>query len=126
MRFSRHFTRCTARLALAALLWALGLQLVQACAIEASQPAMAFTAAGECEMQGAHKPVSPNACLNQCLQPDQSSAAYHVNVPPPLDTVVLLLPVDCVALRALDAPVFSQVPQYRGPPSSIEFSSLRL
>jgi hypothetical protein len=113
------------RLILAALFLMQGMHLAQACLITASGPAMAFSQADHCAMQGKHGPVSPNVCLSQCLQGDQSVSAQPMAVPSAATAVMAVLPI--VADTAF-VDRFSLLERFdsRSPPPLIRFCSFRL
>lgn len=126
MRFTAHWIRSLARLVLAALLLAQGIQFAQACVMNAHRPALAFAAGDHCNVPGKQAPIVPNACLNQCLQADQSSAAHHVGIPGAPDVVVFVLPVECVQSSVLGVVTRTQFIGDSSPPPALRFCSLQL
>ncbi len=117
--------RVIARLMMGALLLVQGIHFVQACVVAIDQPTMAFAASGECQMQGSHGPVSPNACLSQCLQGDQSSPAYQIALLAAANVAVLSLPLPINTSSPLK-PCLAESIGNRDPPPLIRFCSLLL
>jgi hypothetical protein len=113
------------RLILAALFLMQGIHLAQACLVTASGPAMAFSQGDHCAMQGKHGSVSPNACLSQCLQGDQSVSAQPMAVPPAATTIMAVL---SMASDAAIVDRFSLLECFdsRSPPPLIRFCTFRL
>ena len=124
MRFSLHQFRWIARLVLAALVLAHAIQFAQACALDAQRPAMAF-AADHCKTPDQQAPMSANACLNQCLQPDQSSTA-EAGLPPAPNVVALVLPVERIGQSLRSVVTTSEAVFDSSPPLTIRFCSLQL
>ena len=125
MLLRTRLIKSIARLMLATLLLVQGIHIVQACVFNADRPTLAFAQADHCKMQDKHGSVSPNACLSQCLQADQSSAAHPADIPPGPSTVLLVL-----AIPSDDAMVkgFSKIDPTNdtGPPPLARFCSLLL
>ena len=126
MRFSIQLVRSIARLVLAALLLGQGVHFAQACLLNADRPAMAFTAGDQCKMHERQAPVSPNACLSQCLQGDQSSGAYQTDVPAAPNVVALVLPIEFVQQAVLRVFTSTQAIFDSSPPLAYKFCSLQL
>ena len=125
MRSSIHRVRWVARLALAALLVAQGIHFAQACVVNADRPAMAF-GADHCKTQNQQTPISPNACLSQCLQADQSSSIYHADVPGAPNLAALVLPIECIQQPVGRVFTSTRIILDRGPSPAFRFCSLQL
>ena len=124
MHFSIHRIRWVARLVLAALLLAQGIHFAQACVVDADRPAMAF-GADHCKAQQ-QTPISPNACLSQCLQADQSSSAYHADVPAAPNVAALVLPIECIQQPVPGVFTSTRIILDRSPSPAFRFCSLQL
>jgi len=124
MRFPTHLLRWVARLVIAALLLAQGIHFAQACVADANAPVMAF-GSDHCKKQG-QQSSSPNACLSQCLQGDQSSSAYQAELPAAPNVVALVLPIDCLQPSVLRVSSSTQSLFDSSPPLAFKFCSLQL
>ena|SRR5215468_62559 len=124
MRLSATRLRFVAKMLLLGLLSVQGVHAAQACFADAHRPAMAFKH-GHCGTPSQGH-VSPNACLTQCLQSDQSNSSYQVEVPSaPLAGAVVLPAITTVCSPApLRYSVLGAVET--GPPHSIRFCSFLL
>jgi hypothetical protein len=118
-------TRIVTGWLLAILTFAQLINVAQACLLEAARPAMAFVTA-PCPMGGEQESMSPNVCLSQCLQADQSSSSTHFALPSAPLVAVLIVPEARVNARPT-AP-FSRIARHggTGPPPPIRFCSLLL
>ena len=125
MLLRTRLVKSIARLMLAALLLVQGIYVAQACVFNADRPTLAFAQADHCKMQDKHGSVSPNACLSQCLQADQSSAAHPADIPPAPGSVLLVLPLLSDGAMAKG---FSKIDPINdtGPPPLRRFCSLLL
>ncbi len=125
MRISQCGLRVFARLVLLALLSAQGIHAAKACFADANRPEMAFSG-GHCGGLGQSYHVDPNSCLTQCLQSDQFSSGYHVEIPSPELAAVLVLPA--VPTAHPPAVVWHTLlaASQTGPPPSIRFCSFLL
>ena len=92
MLLRRRLIRSVDQLMLVVLLLVQGVHFAQACVLNADRPKMAFGEADHCKMHNNSGPVSPNACLTQCLQTDQSSATQPVSIPSAVNAVLFILP----------------------------------
>ena len=101
------------------------INVAQACLLEAARPAMAFAAA-PCEMGDQQRTMLPNACLAQCLQADQSTAADHTALPPVPSQAALIVPEPCVSARPCGMVSSLVCHSGTGPPPSIRYCSLLL
>jgi hypothetical protein len=124
MRFSIHLIRWIARLVLAALLLAQGIHFAQACVADADRPAMAF-GSDHCKQQSQQTP-SPNACLSQCLQADQSFSAHQAELPAAPNVVAFVLPIECVQLLVLGVSSSTRTTFDTSRPLAFKFCSLQL
>jgi hypothetical protein len=87
---------------------------------------MAFDAGDQCKMHERQAPVSPNACLSQCLQGDQSSAAYQADVPAAPNVVALVLPIESVQQAVPRIFTSTRGIFHLSPPLAYKFCSLQL
>ena len=123
MRISSPRLRFVARLLLFALLSGQGVLAAQACFAEVHRPAMAYSG-GHCGTpEQGH--ANPNTCLTQCLQSDQSSSGYHVEVPGPVLIAFVVLPTTRVCPPIPLRHSVLAVPE-TGPPPPIRFCSFLL
>jgi hypothetical protein len=126
MLFRTRSIKTCARLMLAVLLLVQGIHFAKACILPSDAPAMAFTTGEPCKMPMGDEqdPITPNACLSQCLQGDQSSGACEFAVPP-ASNIALTLPA---SIDAGCAPRFtvSESIGNRSTPPLIRFCSLQL
>jgi hypothetical protein len=118
-------TRIVTKWLLAISIFAQLINVAQACLLEAARPAMAFATA-PCPMGGEQESMSPNVCLSQCLQADQSSGSSHFALPSVPQVAVLIVP----EARGDSRPTapFSRIACHggTGPPPPIRFCSLLL
>jgi hypothetical protein len=126
MRFSTLLIRSVARLVLAALVLGQGIHFAEACVLNVDRPAMAFTAGDHCKVHGQQAPISPNACLSQCLQAGQSSPAYPADIPAAPYVAALVLPVECIQQPILGVFTSTQTRVDSSPPVAFRFCSLQL
>ena len=124
MHCSIHLIRRVARLVLTALLLAQGIHFAQACVADVDRPAMAFSS-DHCQQQGQQTP-SPNACLSQCLQADQSFSAHQAELPAAPNVVALVLPVECIQQSVVGVSTSTQIIFDSSPPLAFKFCSLQL
>ena len=125
MRITAQWARHVARVVLSTLLLAQAIGIAQACLPDANKPAMAF-AGSPCKMNGDHQPMSPNACLSQCLQADQSPTAHHPGIPSLSEPTVLIAPRALFDRSSAHLFVRSECFTDSAPPPPIRFCSLLL
>jgi hypothetical protein len=107
----------------AALLFAQAVGAVHACVGAAQTPAMAF--AESHHEGGCAKTVNQNACLQQCMADNQSTAQVQLAVAemPALPVLTVLAALDSSARLPEAVIVLARSP---GPPPSIRFCSFQL
>ena len=124
MIFSGSRTRrAICRLIAAAMLFAQAIGVAQACAEVTRSPTMAFADANH--QGGCNKTVNQNACLQQYIAGDQSSAQVQVAVAamPPIAVLTVPIARDRGACPAVTLGSFAHSPD---PPPSIRFCSFQL
>jgi hypothetical protein len=117
-----------ARLMLGVLLLVQAIHLAQACLVPFDRPAMAFAQGEPCKMpMGAvhDNPITPNACLSQCLQGDQSSGGYELALPSLSDAVIFIVPLSRDAQFGRGFPTTESNAKH-DPPPLVRFCSLLL